>query len=179
MGIETAILAAAVASAVGTVAGGIGQLNSGIAANKAAKAAANQELQAGQTNAAIKRRQGQVFMGKQRAAFGAMGMDVMGNALDAIEMSAQENELEAQSILTNSRFSAYNYTVQGRMAAAQGRAGFVTSLGQAAGTMMMGMNGSKGSAPQQTSNLRMPSGMSNGTFKPTYNPSGYTSGYGQ
>lgn len=172
MGIETALM---VAAAGATIAGGIGQLNAGIAANKAAKEAAGNELRAGETNAAITRRQGQLFIGKQRASFGAMGMDTVGNALDVIQMSAVENELEAQSILTNSRFQAYDYQVKGRMAAAQGRAGFVSSIGQAAASVMLGMSKS----PSQPSgfkvgNIDMPGGLKDGSFKPTYSPSAST-----
>ena len=156
----------------GKLISGISQLNAGIAANKAAKAQAAQYEAQGKQNARNKRREGVLFMSKQRASLGASGAGLMGNALDLIEMTAVENELEAQSILTNSRFEAYNSLVQGKMAASQGRAAVYSSFGEAAGMAMIGMSGSS------SSGVRIPEGVKKGTLRPTYNPSSsYRSGY--
>lgn len=66
------------------------------------------------------------------------GVDPLGNALDLLQSSAVENELSAQTILTNSRYQAWNYRVQGAQAKAQGRAAFIGSIGSAATSMLLG-----------------------------------------
>lgn len=141
MGIETALIAAAVGT---TLAQGVGALQAGNLANKNAKIAADQALAAGNTEAATERRRGELQLGSQRAQFGAMGMDPLGNALDVLQNTAFENELSAQTILTNSRYKAWDYRVQGQAAKKQGQMAFISSIGQAASSALTAGAGGNG-----------------------------------
>lgn len=135
------MIALAAVSAAASLAQGISAMNAGNAANKAANAAASQAEASGQTQAATERRKGNLAIGSQIANFGAMGMDPLGNALDVLQNSAFENELSAQTLLTNARYQAWDYRVQGARAKQQGRMAFISSIGNAASSALIGAKG--------------------------------------
>lgn len=140
MGIETALMAAAIG---GSLVQGVSALQAGNRANKMYGAMAAQTEAAGLEQAAATRREGNAFMGRQRAQFGAMGMDPLGNALDVILNTAMENELAAQSQITNSRFEAWGQRQKGYAAKKEGQSALFKSIGNAASSAMMGFNPAK------------------------------------
>lgn len=153
MGVDPFTLSMAMAAT--SAVQGISAYQQGRQADKVAQSMAAQAEAAGYEEAAAERRRGNMLIGSQIANFGAMGMDPLGNALDVLQMTAMENELQAQTIITNARFQAFDYRQQGKAAKAQGFNQMLGSFGQSAGSVMLGMKGS-GSASTKAGTFFQP-----------------------
>lgn len=139
---EIAIVAAAL-----QVLGGVGAMAQANAAKEEFDRQADLEKQAGRLEVAQIRRNKSRLLAAQSAAFNAMGIGTLGNALDVIQDTATEQELAAQIANSNSSQRARNLRQQGFTAKAQGRLKFVQSMGNAASTLAAGGVGQGGGTP--------------------------------
>jgi hypothetical protein len=121
-------IAAAAASAVGSLVSGVSQ--SSQAKSQAAYASANAELagQKGETEAQAIREKARRLSGQNRVAIGASGVDLAGSFLDALADSDINAELDAQTALWNGKVEAANYRAQAKAAKAGGRSALVGSF---------------------------------------------------
>lgn len=76
--------------------------------------------QQGEANAAAQRRKARLAIGQARAGFGAAGVALEGSAIDVLEQSAVNAELDRQNILYGSESRASSYDAQAGMELWQG-----------------------------------------------------------
>jgi hypothetical protein len=109
----------AIVAAVLQVVGGLGAMAQGNAAKEEFDRQAEREREAGRLQVAQMRRNKSRLLASQNAAFNAMGVGALGNALDVIQDTATEQELAAQIALSDSSNRARNLRQQGFQAKAR------------------------------------------------------------
>lgn len=130
----------------GTVMSAVGAISSGqqqaAAADNAAQWAdynARRETTEAQANAAEARRTGLMRLGAARAAVGASGVLMEGSPGDAIAQSAEDVELDAQSILYQGRTRALAYGNEASRQRAGGENATQASYWTAGRNLLMGL----------------------------------------
>ena len=161
---------AAVASGIGTVISAVGSIQQGNAAKAAADynaaVARNNAIAARQTAAANAKRQERLARKRQgtiRANVGASGTELLGgSAMDVLEDSAMEEELERLSILHGGEVQARGFEADARLEKARGAAAQRSGYMSAGSTLLMGgakaakgfnLGGGGGDAKLYSSNL--------------------------
>src|SRR5690242_7903072 len=121
-------IAAAAASAVGSLVSGVSQY--GQARGQAAYANANAGLaeQQAQSQAQVIREKARRLSGQNRAAIGASGVDISGSFLDALADSDIDAELDAQTALWNGKIEAANQRAQAKAARASGTSALIGGI---------------------------------------------------
>jgi len=121
-------IAAAAATAIGSVVSGVSQYSQ--AKSQAAYANANAGIaeQQAETQAQAIREKARRLSGQNRAAIGASGVDLAGSFLDALADSDINAELDAQTALWNGKIEAANQRAQAKAAKSGGRSALVGGI---------------------------------------------------
>lgn len=162
-GIEIAIIAGTVLSAVGSIQQGIAASN---AAKFNAKVAQNNAIAARQNaaeNARRERRLGRLRQGARRAASGAFGN--IEDDLDLLEDNAREDELAALTIIHQGELQAISQQNQASLFRSQGSAALTAGFVSAAGTLIGG-GGRIFSGLESASPNRSPQGVDDSLTRP-------------
>lgn len=130
----------------GTALTGAGQVQAGIAANKAGEANARiQTIMAadardrGRADEAEVRRRNAGFIGRQAAGFGASGAEInTGSSLEILGDTAQLGELDALRIRNNAEREAFAFETGAEISRTQGQNARTSSFLSAGGTVLTG-----------------------------------------
>ena len=137
-GAEMAMLASAVVSSAGTVAGGQAEKNmadyNARVAEQGAQAATDRAAYDETAHRAEIRR----ILSKQRAAYGRSGVDVSGSPLLVLEDTAMEGELDAMAIRYGGEVEAARKKSEASLLRQQGRNIRTASYFQAGSTLLTG-----------------------------------------
>lgn len=136
-------IAGAVVSAGGAIAQG--QQQQAAAENAAAWSTYNaqRETEEARVNASEARRTGQMRQGAARAAVAGSGVTMEGTPLDAVAQSAEDVELDVQSILYAGRTRALAYTNEAARSRASGAMASQASYWTAGRNLLTGLAGTE------------------------------------
>lgn len=144
MGIETLAIASLASTVIG---GGISAVGA-VASGQAAQAAANYRAQVARNNAIFALQKGEVeaqaqgmktsaMLGKQRAAFGASGLEVgTGSHVDVQASTAEMGRLDELTILNNAANRALGLRTEGTLEETSGKAAATEGFLKAGGSLI-------------------------------------------
>lgn len=93
---------------------------------------------------AAQRRENQQFLGKQAAAFAESGVGYGGSALDVMNQSATEAELDALTIRYKGQLAKYGYNTDAELARREGNASAINSFLLAGSQLLKGRSDYRG-----------------------------------
>ncbi len=129
---------ALVVGATASVAGGISAMQQGKAQAKALGQQAERQKEAGELEAARKRREARFLQGAQAARFAKAGVDITGTPLQVMEETAKQQELDAMLLRFGGDIAATRTKSEGELAKRRGTSGLIKGLGSGA-TILSGI----------------------------------------
>lgn len=145
--VTAAVATAAVLKAGAQVAQGVSAYNTGKAQEKLSQAEARSALEVGAIEEGRIRDEGKAFLGQQRVAQAASGVDIStGSPADVAAESARNIELDALTRRYQARVQSWGKTIEGRQANAKGSAALTQGIIGATSTLLTsGASGDFGS----------------------------------
>lgn len=128
--------AGSIVQSVGHLIEGFGALQAGKAADKAARADADQREREGMAEANDRARQGRAAVARGAAIAGSSGFTLEGSAMDVLTRMEQEASTAAERARYESYRDADRLRYQGKVAKQQGMFSFVSSTFQAIGSLL-------------------------------------------
>jgi hypothetical protein len=120
-------------AAAAAVGGAVMQYKAGQDAKEASEEQAYKEMMKMRINLIRQEREGEMVIGAQEAATAGAGFSFSGTALDLLKSSVSNASLDSALIAAGGQADVDALRAQGKAAAAQGTAGAIGGIGQAAG----------------------------------------------